>query len=79
MNRNAPAFWRRRSSARLWEKLLEYMQVRFRTEKYGVPYFFAVSEATHGKRSQEQERVGGEDLNGGDDPRADAERRQFKP
>jgi hypothetical protein len=37
-----------------------------------------VSEATHGKRLQEQERVAVEDLNGGD-PRADAGRRPFKP
>src|SRR5271165_600913 len=45
MNRSAPAFRRRRSSARLWEQLLEYFEVRFRTEKYGVPYFLAESEA----------------------------------
>jgi hypothetical protein len=47
------------------------------TEKYGVPYFFGVTEATHGKRPQEQERVAVEDLNG--DPRVDAGRRPFKP
>jgi len=34
-----------RSSARLWEQLREYFEVRFRTEKYGVPYFLAESEA----------------------------------
>src|SRR5271169_6353778 len=45
MNRNAPAFRRRRSSARLWEQLREYFEVRFRAEKYGVPYFLAESEA----------------------------------
>jgi hypothetical protein len=45
MNRNAPAFRRRRSSARLWEQLREYFEVRFRAEKYGVPYFLAKSEA----------------------------------
>ena len=41
MNRNVPAFRRRRSSARL----REYVEVRFRAEKYGVPYFLAESEA----------------------------------
>src|SRR5260370_41164183 len=45
MNRNAPAFRRRRSSARLWEQLREYFEVRFRAEKYGGPYFLAESEA----------------------------------
>src|ERR1700731_5104022 len=45
MNRNAPAFRRRRSSARLWEQLRGYFEVRFRAEKYGVPYFSAESEA----------------------------------
>ena len=45
------------------EQLRQYFEVRFRTEKYGVPYFFGVSEATHGKRPQEQERVAVEDLN----------------
>src|SRR5260370_6091076 len=45
MNRNAPVFRRRRSSARLWEQLREYFEVRFRAEKYGVPYFLAESEA----------------------------------
>jgi len=29
----------------LWEQLREYFEVRFRAEKYGVPYFFAESEA----------------------------------
>jgi hypothetical protein len=38
------------SSARLWDQLREYFDVRFRAEKYGVPYFLAESEATHGKR-----------------------------
>jgi hypothetical protein len=60
------------------EQIRQYFEVRFRTEKYGVPYFFGVSEATHGKRPQEQERVAVEDLNGGD-LRADAGRRPFKP
>ena len=45
MNRNAPAFRKRRGSARLWEQLREYFEVRFRAEKYGVPYFLAESEA----------------------------------
>src|SRR5258707_3812685 len=30
---------------RLWEQLREYFEVRFRAEKYGVPYFLAESEA----------------------------------
>jgi hypothetical protein len=38
-------FRRQRSSARLWEQLREYFEVRFRAEKYGVPYFLAESEA----------------------------------
>src|SRR6202045_3107679 len=29
----------------LWEQLREYFEVRFRAEKYGVPYFLAESEA----------------------------------
>src|ERR1700731_1301997 len=29
----------------LWEQLREYIEFRFRTEKYGVPYFLAESEA----------------------------------
>jgi len=44
MTRNGPAFRRRRSSATK-EQLREYFEVRFRTEKYGVPYFLAESEA----------------------------------
>src|SRR5208283_6183322 len=44
MNRNAPAFRRLRSSATK-EQLREYFEVRFRAEKYGVPYFLAESEA----------------------------------
>src|SRR5271157_802315 len=44
MNRNGPAFRRRRSSATK-EQLREYFEVRFRAEKYGVPYFLAESEA----------------------------------
>src|SRR5271165_5666265 len=44
MNRNGPAFRRPRSSATK-EQLREYFEVRFRTEKYGVPYFLAESEA----------------------------------
>jgi hypothetical protein len=75
MTHNAPAFRRRRSSETK-EQLRQYFEVQFRTEKYGVPYFFGVSEATHGKRPQEQERGAVEDLNGGD-PRADAGRMPF--
>src|SRR5271166_751725 len=69
MNRNAPAFRRRRSSARLWEQLREYFEVRFRAEKYGVPYFLAESEAK--QSGPRKEAVGArarnavEDLNGG--------------
>ena len=44
-NHSGRAFQRRRSSARLREQLREYFEVRFRTEKYGVPYFLAESEA----------------------------------
>jgi hypothetical protein len=47
------------SSLRRTEQLREYFEVRFRAEKYGVPYFLAESErskATHGMRPQEQER-----------------------
>src|SRR5208282_6380092 len=44
MNRNAPVFRRLRSSATK-EQLREYFEVRFRAEKYGVPYFLAESEA----------------------------------
>src|SRR5271166_896040 len=44
MNRNAPAFRRLRSSATK-EQLREYFEVRFRAEKYAVPYFLAESEA----------------------------------
>src|SRR5580704_8448849 len=61
-----------RSSARLWEQLREYFEVRFRTEKYGVPYFLAESEA---KQSDPRKEAAGarasglgrtvEDLNGG--------------
>src|SRR5580704_2344652 len=58
-----------RSSARLWEQLREYFEVRFRAEKYGVPYFLAESEA---KQSDPRKEAAGararnavEDLNGG--------------
>src|SRR3984957_20329867 len=69
MYRNGPVFRKRRSSARLWEQLREYFEVRFRTEKYGVPYFLAESEA---KQSDPRKEAAGararnavEDLNGG--------------
>jgi len=68
MNKLTEVFQRRRSSARLWEQLREYFEVRFRAKKYGVPYFLTESKATHGKRPQEQEPrklSGVEDLNGG--------------
>src|SRR5271157_5620461 len=45
MNRNALAFRRLRSSATKEQLLPEYFEVRFRAEKYGVPYFLAESEA----------------------------------
>src|ERR1700730_18643189 len=58
--RNEPAFRRRRSSARLWKQLREYCEVRFRAEKYGVPYFLAESEAKRpterGRRSKSAQR-----------------------
>src|SRR5260370_42709769 len=66
MNHNAPAFRRLRSCATK-EQLREYFEVRFRAEKYGVPYFFgrkrSEAKAAHGKRPQEQERAAVEDLN----------------
>ena len=39
-NRSARAVRKPRSSATLWEQLLEYFEVRLRTEKYAVTYFF---------------------------------------
>jgi hypothetical protein len=44
-NHRGRLFQRGRSSARLREQLWEYFEVRFRAEKYGVPYFLAESEA----------------------------------
>ena len=44
MNRSEPAVPRLRSAATK-EQLREYLEGRFRTEKYGVPYFLAESEA----------------------------------
>src|SRR5271166_3082193 len=61
MNRNAPAFRRLRSSATK-EQLREYFEVRLRTEKYGVPYFFgrkrseAKRPTERGRRSKSAER-----------------------
>src|SRR3984893_139319 len=46
-----------RSSARLWEQLREYFEVRFRAEKYGVPYFLAESEAKQGDPRKETVRA----------------------
>jgi beta-galactosidase/beta-glucuronidase len=81
MNRTAPVFRRRRSSATLWEQLQEYFEVRFRAEKYGVPYFLAESEA---KQSDPRKEAAGararnavEDLNGGDPPKMGGQ--PFKP
>src|ERR1700730_13809422 len=68
MNRNVPVFRRRRSSATK-EQLREYFEVRFRTEKYGVPYFLAESEAKQSDPRKEavgaRARHAVEDLNGG--------------
>src|ERR1700738_182071 len=61
MNRNVPVFRRLRSSATK-EQLREYFEVRFRAEKYGLPYFLAESEAIalrpteRGRRSKSAER-----------------------
>src|SRR5271165_947486 len=52
MNRNAPAFRRLRSSATK-EQLREYFEVRFRAEKYSVPYFLAESEAKQSRPRKE--------------------------
>src|SRR6202035_5207457 len=61
-NHSGRVFQRWRSAARLWEQLREYFEVRFRAEKYGVPYFLAESEAIalrpteRGRRSKSAER-----------------------
>jgi hypothetical protein len=60
-NHSEPAFQRRRSSARLREQLREYFEVRFRIEKYGVPYFWPKAKrskgpAERGCRSKSAER-----------------------
>ena len=67
MNRNVRQSLGVRSSATK-EQLREYFEVRFRTEKYGVPYFLAESEAK--QSGPRKEAVGArarhavEDLNG---------------
>ena len=68
MNRKARAVRKPRSSATLWEQLLEYFEVRFRTEKYAVTYFLAESGV---KQSGPRKKAGGararhavEDING---------------
>ena len=70
-NRTGRVFRKRRSSARLWEQLPEYFEVRFRTEKYGVPYFLAESEEKQGDPRKEaagaRARNAVEDLNEGTD------------
>src|ERR1700738_916271 len=62
-------FRKRRSSARLWEQLREYFEVRFRAEKYGLPSFLAESEAKQSDPRKEtvgaRARHAVEDLNGG--------------
>src|ERR1700721_4162682 len=82
MNRNEPVFRRPRSSAKLWEQLRGYFEVRFRTEKYGVPYFLAESEAIalrpteRGRRSKSAERGRGFKWRA---PTRSVGRRPFKP
>jgi hypothetical protein len=60
-------FFRNGEAPRLQEQLWEYFEVRFRAEKYGVPYFLAESEA---KQSDARKEAAGararnavEDLN----------------
>src|ERR1700738_3610579 len=55
-NHSGRVFQKRRSSARLWEQLREYFEVRFRAEKYGVPYFLAESEAKQSDPRKEARR-----------------------
>jgi hypothetical protein len=58
-----------RSSARLWEQLRGYFEVRIRAEKCGEPYFLAESGAKQGAPRKEaagaRVRNAVEDLNGG--------------
>src|SRR5271169_5747650 len=81
MNRNVPAFRRRRSSARLWEQLRGYFEGRFRAEKYGVPYFLAESEAK--QSGPRKEAVGARARSGRGfkwrEPTRSVGRRPFKP
>src|ERR1700757_2727082 len=82
MNRNMRTSRRRRSSARLCEQLREYFEVRFRAEKYGVPYFLAESEAIalrpteRGRWSKSAERGRGFKWRA---PTLSVGRRPFKP
>ena len=62
MNRSAPAVPRLRSAATK-EQLREYLEGRFRTEKYGVPYFLAESEATARKKAVGARARSGRGLN----------------
>ena len=65
-NHSERAFQRRRSSARLREQLREYFEVRFRAEKYGVPYFFGSERSDPRKEAAgARARNAVEDLNGG--------------
>ena len=72
------------SSARLWEQLREYFEVRFRAEKYGVPYFLAESEAIalrpteRGRRSKSVRPSGGRGFKWRA-PTRSVGRRPFKP
>src|ERR1700738_2857282 len=81
MNRNVPVFRRLRSSATK-EQLRRYFEVRFRAEKYGVPYFLAESEAIalrpteRGRRSKSAERGRGFKWRA---PTRSVGRRPFKP
>src|ERR1700736_4690888 len=81
-NHSGRVFQRRRSSARLWEQLRDYFEVRFRAEKYGVPYFLAESEAK--QSDPRKEAVGARARNAAEDfkwraPTRSVGRRPFKP
>src|SRR6516165_3060789 len=80
-NRSGRVFRRLRSWATK-EQLQEYFEVRFRAEKYGLPYFLAESEAPalrpteRGRRSKSAERGRGFKWR---EPTRSVGRRPFKP
>jgi hypothetical protein len=81
-NHSGRAFQKRRSSARLREQPREYFEVRFRAEKYGVPYFLAKSEAK--QSDPRKEAAGARARNAIEDfkwraPTRSVGRRQSKP